>query len=156
MSGQFSQTAPTTGKELSATTEAMTIDELIAKVNELKAQLEELQKGLLQSTSKLLGATYEGIPQNFTFKTNLKKGDSSIDVKYLQIMLNSDPDTRLATSGVGSLGNETTYFGPLTKAAIIKFQEKYKAEILTPQGLTSGTGLVANATRTKLNQLLGK
>jgi peptidoglycan hydrolase-like protein with peptidoglycan-binding domain len=40
--------------------------------------------------------------------------------------LNSDPDTKLADSGPGSKDQETEYFGPLTKAAIIKFQEKYK------------------------------
>jgi len=150
-------TTVTTGEVLGATTEVITVDDLMAKVIELRAQLEELQRRLLQSTGKVLGAaTSNNIPQDFTFKTNLKEGDSLIDVKYLQIILNSDPDTVLASSGAGSPGNETTYFGPLTRAAVIKFQEKYASEILAPWNLTTGTGLVGSTTRTKLNQLLGR
>jgi peptidoglycan hydrolase-like protein with peptidoglycan-binding domain len=72
-------------------------------------------------------------------------------VRYLQIILNSDLDTRIATSGAGSPGNETRKFGDLTRKAVIKFQEKYASEILTPMGLTNGDGIVGKTTRDKLN-----
>jgi len=75
-------------------------------------------------------------------------------VKELQKILNRVPSTQVALVGVGSKGQETSYFGPATKRAVIKFQELYKQEILIPNKLTAGTGLVAGSTRNKLNQIL--
>ena len=51
----------------------------------------------------------------------LKYGMKGDDVKALQSYLNTH-GYLIATTGPGSLGNETTYFGTLTKKAIIKFQ----------------------------------
>ena len=93
-------------------------------------------------------------PSVFQFTKDLKKGDFDPDVKYLQKFLNSDSDTTIALSGTGSSGSETSYFGDLTKKAVIKFQEKYREVILTPNGLTSGTGFVGKSTRAKLNSLI--
>jgi hypothetical protein len=39
---------------------------------------------------------------------------------------------------------------------VIKFQEKYKKEILSPWGLEKGTGFVGRTTREKLNQILSQ
>ena len=132
-----------------------TTDELLQQIAQLQAQLQALQQQLnqVQGGSGTTPAI-SGIPAGFTFTRNLKVGMTGDDVKYLQIVLNSDPDTKVADSGVGSPGNETSYFGPLTKAAVIKFQEKYADETLSPWGLTHGTGFVGSTTRAKLNSLL--
>lgn len=53
-------------------------------------------------------------------------------------------------------GFVTGAFANLTKKAVIKFQEKYASDILSPVGLTVGDGIVGNLTRIKINQLLSK
>jgi len=139
-----------------ATVQAQTVAELqaqianlMAMINQLNAQLSSLQGGATTGTS----AT--GAVCGYTFATNLSKGDTGTDVKNLQIVLNSDPDTKVAESGAGSPGNETEYFGSLTKQAVIKFQNKYASEVLAPIGLSAGTGYVGSMTRSKLNALYG-
>lgn len=81
----------------------------------------------------------------------LDVGSTGEDVRTLQKILNSDSATRVAASGTGSAGNESTYFGPATSAAVKKFQVKYG---IAKAG-SAGYGYVGPATRAKLNQLLG-
>ena len=138
-----------------------TMEELQAQIAELTAQLAAyqtqltgLQGGDTTTPTTPTDATYEGVPAGFTFENSLKQGMSDAEVKYLQIVLNGDTDTVLAASGAGSPGNETNYFGSLTKAGVIKFQEKYSADVLAVYGLTNGTGFVGSTTRAKLNVLL--
>lgn len=86
---------------------------------------------------------------------DLKVGVKGEDVRELQTLLNADPLTKIANDGPGSPGEETDYFGFLTKAAVIRFQEKYRSEVLTPAGLFSGSGFVGSLTRAKLSKLTG-
>jgi len=102
------------------------------------------------SQAQNIGGLRNVITPGFSFKKDLRLGDTDPDIKELQKVLNADIDTVVATAGPGSTGQESTYFGSLTKAAVIKFQNKYKGAALTVID-----GAVDKATRTKLNLLSG-
>jgi hypothetical protein len=69
---------------------------------------------------------------------NLGIGMEGPDVKVLQDILKLEGFFNYPTS--------TGYFGGITKAGVIKLQEKYRDEILTPLGLSKGTGYVGAST----------
>jgi hypothetical protein len=89
----------------------------------------------------------------YTFNTDLTVGSTGPDVvalqqilQYLGYLPNVLNDTPFAPTG--------TYAG-LTKAAVLQLQNEYAAEILTPAGLTVGTGYCGASTRAFLNKLFG-
>jgi len=77
---------------------------------------------------------------------SLQQGSSGADVKSLQIFLNASADTRVSVSGAGSPGMETTFFGPATHAAVVKFQAKNNV---------SPIGVVGPATRAAIAAVCG-
>ncbi len=66
------------------------------------------------------------------------------DVRQLQIFLNSQGFV-VATTGPGSIGNETTYFGSLTRAALVRFQKAH--------GITPSVGYFGPITRAFIRNL---
>ncbi|MEA3295767.1 MAG: hypothetical protein U9Q27_01320, partial [Patescibacteria group bacterium] len=134
--------------------QALTADELQTQIDVLMAELATLQTELATMTETTTTTTVIEGCDITSFDRNLKQGMSGDDVKCLQIIMNSDADTKLADSGAGSPGSETKYFGPITKAGVIKFQTKYADEVLASWGLTTGTGFVGTTTRAKLDSLL--
>ena len=71
------------------------------------------------STSAALTAS-----TTYAFTRDLQLGDVGQDVRALQMFLNQHGFI-LAISGAGSPGHETTYFGLVTRAAVIKFQRAH-------------------------------
>ncbi|MBM3281231.1 MAG: peptidoglycan-binding protein [Candidatus Harrisonbacteria bacterium] len=126
----------------------------VASLQALIAQLTAQLAALQGSGSASTGVSVAGIPAGFQFTSNLTVGSRGTDVKYLQMLLNADSATQVAASGAGSRGLETDSFGPRTKAAVAKFQNKYASEVLTPAGLTTGTGYWGAATRAKANSIV--
>ncbi|OHA44104.1 MAG: hypothetical protein A3G03_01520 [Candidatus Taylorbacteria bacterium RIFCSPLOWO2_12_FULL_44_15c] len=95
------------------------------------------------------GTTGIGIAKGYVFAKSLKTGNTNTDVKMLQLILNSSSDTQISASGAGSPGNETNYYGSLTRKAVEKFQVKYG---IAKSG-EPGYGTVGPMTRAKLNEL---
>ncbi len=73
------------------------------------------------STSSLPTIQYYSTTTLPVFTRNLTLGAVGADVKSLQIYLNSRGFT-IATSGGGSPGYETMYFGQATQSALVRFQ----------------------------------
>mgnify|MGYP001323185149 CR=1 FL=1 len=95
------------------------------------------QAGYLDTDSDGLREKPAPKDPSFRFKSRLATGSSGEEVKRLQKCLGFE---------------ETGFFGNQTKQAVIAFQEKYSDEILKPAGLSSGTGIVGESTRNKLNE----
>jgi hypothetical protein len=129
------------------TTQIQSIISLLQSFGADSVTIANVQASLNGGTPTLTNNTNN---TNNTFTKDLKLGTVDNEVKLLQQYLNTHGFT-ITTTGPGSLNNETNVFGSLTKQAVIKFQEKYASEILTPTGLTKGTGMVGVRTRVKLN-----
>ncbi len=95
---------------------------------------------------KLVTSAFEGNVlgvSTFVFNKDMKFHDNNNDVKELQLRLINEGFLTASSTG---------YFGVATRDAVIKYQEKYMIEILTPISLTKGTGYAGPNTRARLNK----
>ena len=124
----------------------MSLEELIALVNELKAAMgDSSDDGMMMSSSSVCP---------YTWTRDLSQGSQGADVMMLQKFLNSMSETMVAPAGqVGSAGMETEFYGPATAAAVSNMQMKYRAEILSPAGLVNPTGYFGPSSRAQANAL---
>lgn len=106
------------------------------------------------STTPTVPSSTATTTTGYTFPRTLRVGSEGVDVRELQKLLNRESYT-IAVSGVGSPGNETTFYGNRTAGAITRFQERYVTEILKPLGLSKGTGYFGEATRQFVNANFG-
>ncbi|RJQ14841.1 peptidoglycan-binding protein [Candidatus Parcubacteria bacterium] len=119
--------------------EAQSLADSIAAIQAQIAALTAQLNSLLASSGST-STTVGGLTKN------LSQGVTDPEVSTLQSGLKQDPS-------VYPEGLVTGYFGGLTRAAVIRFQEKYASEVLAPVGLSSGTGFVGSSTRAKFNAL---
>ncbi|MDO8743238.1 MAG: peptidoglycan-binding domain-containing protein [Candidatus Azambacteria bacterium] len=112
---------------------AVTIDELMAQINALQAQLVALQ-----------GTT--GAATACTFTKSLFLGVSDPQVKCLQQYLNG-AGYAVSASGAGSVGSETNYYGSRTKAAVASWQ--------AAKGVSPAVGYFGTISRAKYTSLAG-
>ena len=125
-----------TGVFTPAQAQTVDINSLLAQIAQLTAlvsQLQAAQGGNVVSTS-------------YTFTQNLTLGSKGAEVKTLQQYLNAN-GAQVAATGAGSPGNESTYFGPATKAALAKWQAAH--------GVTPASGYFGALTRAKIVSLGG-
>ncbi len=113
---------------------AVTTAELQAQIAALLAQIQTLQTQLATT-----GGTT--VVSSTTFTRNLTVGSKGDDVKALQQWLNAS-GYKVSASGAGSPGNETTVFGPATKAALAKYQ--------AANGISPAVGYFGPITRAKV------
>jgi hypothetical protein len=111
---------------------AATSAELQAQIQALLAQIAALQAQLGTGTNA----------NCFVFARSLTLGSNGEDVRALQVWLNSNGYV-VATAGPGSKGNETTYFGGLTRTALAKYQAS--------AGISPAVGYFGPITRAKVN-----
>jgi peptidoglycan hydrolase-like protein with peptidoglycan-binding domain len=133
----YSFTVSIAGQDVN--TDQATIQKLLDQIASLKKQIAAILAQRGQTSNQSVACQISG---NISFGVY-----GSSDVKCLQQFLLNQGSSMYQ-------GLVTGYFGPLTKAAVIKFQEKYASDILTPQGLSKGTGSVDNLTRQKINNIL--
>lgn len=100
----------------------------------------------IDSTDKTTSNKNNVSKSSFSFKRNLSLHMTGSDVMELQKYLNKN-GFLVSKTGPGSPGNETQRFGLLTYKALIRFQEHYKDEVLTPNNLSKGTGFFGKSTR---------
>lgn len=122
------------------------INELLARIEELKAEVARLQAKINAILAQRGGeATCAKLENNLYYGLT-----DDEEVSCLQQFLKNQ-GTEIYPEGLVT-GN----FLSLTQTAVIRFQEKYRTEILSPLGLEQGTGYVGSLTRAKVNELLGQ
>ncbi len=84
----------------------------------------------------------------YQWNTDLELGSQGQDVLELQQALQY-----LGMFPISDIIKPTGLFGGITLRSVKLFQETFASEILTPLNLTTPTGIVGEATRTKLNSL---
>lgn len=123
-----------------------------ATAKELAFQTYRGVKNYFEPDKKVMHRGYDTTLLPYIWSSALAPGIRNKDVLSLQVALLKNgiyPPSGATLSQCPVSG----YFGDCTANAVKNFQEKYKEEILKPDGLTSPTGTVHSLTLDKLNSL---
>lgn len=129
-------------KAIDTTTGSMTVDQIITFIAQLQQQIAQLQQQLAKIEGREVAWCYD-------FNVSLRYGDKGAEVKALHTALEKEGFL------INKSEKENDSFGTYTASGVSGFQVKYRAEVLTPWGLTYGTGFVGKTTRLKFNELYG-
>lgn len=110
-------------------------------LSDLQAQVQAL---LAQIAALGGGSTTTSGAGCYAFTQSHQQGQSGGEIMWIQKFLNSH-GAQVAASGAGSPGNETAYFGAMTKAAVAKFQ--------AANGITPAAGYWGPITMAKAKSL---
>ena len=120
------------------------------QISDLQAQIARLMEQIRLLQGQTGGG---GTAWCHTFNQNLGVGKNDDEVSYLNGALMRS-GLIVAGERNGDRRNENVY-DEVTAADVSRFQEKYRADILTPNGLSAPTGYFGPATRAKMNSLYG-
>lgn len=118
-------------------------------ISEMDKKEVEEKISLVENILNMLKERLSSFFSKDKFETNLYYGVRGDEVERLQQFLSDQGEEIYPEKLV------TGNFLSLTRQAVVRFQEKYKDEILTPLGLEKGTGYFGPSTRQKVNELLG-
>jgi hypothetical protein len=125
--GESNSSNSTTSDDAHIATLRALIASLLQQVAVLQARLAALntpvQTLTLPTTSTATETIFQPLTNTFTFTRYLSLGMSGHDVEELQFFLNTRGFT-IASSGPGSRGEETSYFGTSTKRALTAYQDR--------------------------------
>ncbi|MDO8504676.1 MAG: IPT/TIG domain-containing protein [Candidatus Liptonbacteria bacterium] len=115
---------------------------------DLQAQLQMLLKQVAALQAQIKAAQ-TGVGYCHNFERNLRIGDKGDEIRSLQNVLQKEGFT------IPQDEMNNGQYGENTAAAISGFQEKYRSDILTPNGLKYGTGFAGASTRARFNRIYG-
>lgn len=98
---------------------------------------------LMAAIGQPVAGSEDPVIKSYYFMRDLELGSEGDDVKALQVYLNAN-GFYVAASGAGSVGQETTYFGPATQEALARFQRA--------KGISPAVGFFGVITRTFINE----
>lgn len=130
------------GALLPVTVHGQTTADLQAQIAALLAQITALQAQLNAASGA--PAASGTVPASLLTSGDLTLGSRGAAVKDLQMFLNAN-GAQVAASGAGSPGNETDYFGSLTRIALAKWQ--------AANGVAPASGYFGPITRAKLSSM---